>query len=154
VAVQGAERVLLVRDRVWFKVKVGTDRAVVAELDRTAEDRTEIIEDEAWWWIGAAGKRKQDSSTDFYTALAAECTRAGRGTGMATSTHLLPVEIDIRRLAGELTYRSVLGIRRVVRGLIARSIRDGEVWAATLRSHTISARIQARDGEAYLAIGA
>jgi hypothetical protein len=69
VAARGAERVLLARDRVWFKVKIGTDRAVVTELDRDTEDRTEIVEAEAWWWIGAAGKRKQDSSTDFYAVL-------------------------------------------------------------------------------------
>jgi hypothetical protein len=154
VAARGAERVLLARDRVWFKVKIGTDRAVVTELDPATEERAEITEAQAWWWIGAAGTRKQDSSTDFYTALAAECTRAGKGTGAATSTHLLPADIDIRRLAGELVYRSVLGIRTLVRGLIARSIRNGEIWTATLRSHTISARVHARDGAAYLAIGA
>lgn len=154
VAAHGAERVLLARDRVWFKVKIGMGRAVVTELDRVTEERAEFVESGAWWWIGAAGRRKQDSSTDFYTDLAAECTRAGKGTGAASSAHLLPADIDIRRLAGELVYRSVLGIRTVVRGLIARSIRNGEVWTATLSSHTISARVQAREGEAYLAIGA
>jgi hypothetical protein len=80
--------------------------------------------------------------------------RAGKGTGAANSEHLLPTDTDIRRLAGELVYRSVLDIRTVVRGLIARSISDGNVWTATLRSHTISAQVYARGGEAYLAVGA
>ena len=154
VAVHGAQRVLLARDRVWFKVKVGVDRAAVTELDQTTEERSEIIDAGAWWWIGAAGKRRQDSSTDFYTSLEAECVRAGSGTGAASSAHLLPANVDIRRLAGELVYRSVLGVRMVVRGLIARSIRDGKAWTATLISHTISARVHAQDGEAYLAVGA
>lgn len=105
VAAHGAERVLLTRDRVWFKVKIGTDRAVVTELDRASEERAEIAEAGAWWWIGAAGKRKQDSTTDFYTSLEAECARAGKGTGTGSSTHLLPTDIDIRFLSATGRWR-------------------------------------------------
>jgi hypothetical protein len=154
VAARGAERVLAVRDLVWFKVKIGTDRAIVTELDRTTESRSEIIQADAWWWIGAAGKRREDSDTDFYASLKAECLRAGKGTGDASSIHLLPTDIDLRRLNGELGTQTVLGIKRVVCGLIARSIRDGKIWTAVLSHHKISAIVQARDGEAYLAIGA
>lgn len=104
--------------------------------------------------MGAAGKRQEDSGDDFYRSLKAEVTRAGRGTGSTSSGHLLPAEVDIRRLRAELAVQVTLGINTVVRKAIAASIKTGKVCTATFSHHRIAALVRARDGEAYLAVTA
>jgi hypothetical protein len=153
VAAGGAERIAVLTDRVWFKVKTGPYRAAVHRLDHAHGHRAEIAAENAWWWLGAAGTRKADSSTDdFYARLGTECRRAGRGTGGTSSAHLLPHEVDIRRLQAELAVQVVVRVRDLVCDLVARSLRDGKVWSAQMESYEISALVRARDGDAYIAI--
>lgn len=153
-AANGGERVLVASDRIWWKCKTSSHRAMVTELDHTTEQRPEIADLGAWWWIGAAGPRREGSPEDFYAALGVELKRAGRGTGSATSTHLLPQEVDTRRLTAEAATIFVVNIRRVVRSIIAGSLRDGNQWTATSTKHCIGALVTTRDGDAYLTISA
>ena len=153
VAAQGAERVVSIADRVWFKVKTGQHRAAVHRLDPANEHRIAISTASAWWWIGAGGTQKADSGNDdFYAQLEAECRRAGKGTGRVSSLHLLPKDVDVRRLQAELATQVVVGIRDIVCRMVANSIRDGNTWSARLQRHEISVLVRARDGEAYIAI--
>ncbi|WP_033340133.1 hypothetical protein [Catenuloplanes japonicus] len=153
VAAGGAERVASLGDRVWFKVKTGRHRAAVHRLDPAYEHQPEIVTEGAWWWLGAAGTRKGDSDADdFYTRLAAECGRAGRGTGRSSSAHLLPRSVDVRRLRAELAVQVVARVRDLVCDLIARSLCDGKVWSAQMEKYEISALVRAQAGDAYLAI--
>jgi hypothetical protein len=101
----------------------GVYRAAVHRLSASDDQPQLIVDAEAWWWVGAAGVRRADSGTDFYSSLEAECGRTGKGTGSVDSTHLLPV-----------------GVAGMVCRLVAGSIRDGAVWSARLRDHEISAR--------------
>lgn len=152
VAAQGAERVVTIDDLVWFKVKTGAYRAAVHKLD-PAERRPEITAGDAWWWIGAAGTRKADSkSEDFYAQLTAECQREGKGTGGVSSRHLLPGAQDVLRLQAELATQLTLGIKRIICTGVAKSIRDGKQWTATLTRYQISILVRARAEEAYVAI--
>ena len=56
----GAERVVSLTDRVWFKVKTSDRRAVVTEL-RSDKLPEWIPPSLGAWWIGAAGQRRSDS---------------------------------------------------------------------------------------------
>ena len=154
VASHGAERIIAIKDRVWFKVKTGVFRGAVGELHQLTDFESEINAARAWWWLGAAGKRQQDSETDFYRSLTAEVQREGKGTGTTSSTHLLPNETDFRRLRAELGVRVTVEIRRVVRTLVAESLKTGRTQAASLRGHRISACVRAHGDEAYLAVSA
>ena len=153
-AAGGGERVLVATDRIWWKCKTSSHRAMVTELDHTTEQRSEIVDSGAWWWIGATGPRREGSPEDFYAALSVEVTRKGRGTGGASSIHLLPQQVDTQRLTAEAATIFVVNIRRVIRGLIAGSLRDGNQWSATSTKHCIGALVKTRDGDAYLAISA
>jgi hypothetical protein len=152
VACGGAERVTSLSDRVWFKCKTSDRCAIVTELGAADSVVAADELDEASWWIGAAGVRRQGSKQDFYSRLQDEVQRAGKGTGDVSSRHLLPNEADFKRLEYERTTQAVLSIHRVVRSLIAKSLRDGRIWAATLSGHQISAAVRTKDGDAYLAV--
>lgn len=70
----GAERVVSLADRVWFKVKTSDHRAAATEL-RGGEIPDWIPTSKGAWWIGAAGRRQNDSpQRDFYAVLKRECT--------------------------------------------------------------------------------
>jgi hypothetical protein len=154
VAARGAERVVAINDLVWLKVKTGPHRAVVHKLAAGSPPAV-MSAGAAWWWIGAAGVRKSDSgSDDFYARLEAECRRAGKGTGQVSSRHLLPADVDLKRLRAELATQVVIGVRDVVCRLVANSIRSGGAWSARLQGHEISVLVRARDGEAYIAVAA
>ncbi len=120
----GAERVVALADRVWFKVKTSDHRAAVTEL-RGEEVPDRVRPSRGAWWIGAAGRRQADSpQRDFYAALQRECT-TGR---TVSSDHLMPADWDWKRLAAEQA-------------------------VAEFREHRIKAPVRAEDGnEAYLAI--
>ncbi|MFF0230414.1 hypothetical protein [Micromonospora sp. NPDC005254] len=154
VAAGSAERILAIRDRVWFKAKVQSLRGAVTKLDPTGDYGLEIAEASAWWWIGAAGWRQEDSRRDFYRSLAAEVERAGRGSGSGSSEHLLPRDVDVRRLRAEVAVQVTLVIKKIVRKAIAASMKTGKVCTATFSHHRVSALVRARDGEAYLAVTA
>lgn len=145
----GAERVVSLTDRVWFKVKTSDYRAAGTEL-RTSEVPEWIPTTKGAWWIGAAGRRQSDSpQRDFYAALKRECT-----SGKTVSTdRLLPVEWDWKRLSAEQAVAWRREMKRMVIHLIARSLTSGHLAVAEFRSHRIMALVRASNGhEAYLAI--
>jgi len=97
----GAQRILALGDRVWFKVKTGNQRAVVTEL--TDEERpTEWPSGIGAWWIGAAGRRQADSpQRDFYESIERGCT-AGK---TVSTSRLLPVEVGLEAVDGRASGR-------------------------------------------------
>lgn len=145
----GAERVVSLADRVWFKVKTSDHRAVATEL-RAVEIPVWIPTSRGAWWIGAAGRRQSDSpQRDFYAVLKRECT-----SGKTVSTeHLLPGDWDWKRLSAEQAVAWRREMRRMVVGLIVTSLKTGHLAVAEFRSHRIMALVRASNGhEAYLAI--
>lgn len=159
VAAGGGERVLSASDRIWFKVKVNDLRAVTTRLPD--EDLDEVLSDaDARWWIGAAGHRRDGDRGDFYQRLAAELARSARGSSTSSSSvHLLPQDVDRRRLQAEIAYRINDLFRALVVSAIARSVLGGDVCGVMLESdgvvkHDLAAKVHARDGESYLAISA
>jgi hypothetical protein len=145
----GAQRVLSLTDRVWFKVKTGDRRAITTVL-REDECPVPLPADAGHWWIGAAGHRQDDSpQRDFYASIAREST-----TGRTVSTeHLLPVEWDWKRLMAENAVAWRRQMRRLVLRLVAMTLATGDLAVAEFKSHRIKALVRADDGhEAYLAI--
>lgn len=145
----GAERVLSITDRVWFKVKTGDHRGAAGDLpspdDSAVPDRG--------WWLAAAGHRQADTpARDFYARLTAECEREGKGTGRISSDGLLPRAIDYRRWTAELGALATVAIQGLVRQAIAKSAHDGKYWTVTVQRHVIGAIVRRVDGESYLAI--
>ena len=149
----GAERIRALDDRVWFKCKTSNRRAIVTRLSTSEREDRRIVTDLGEWWIGAAGFRQQDSAGDFYKTIEAEAIRYGKGSGGASTAHLLPVAIDVDRLQAELAAQAVEAMRRVVVTLIARSLCEGKPYSAEFSGHRVTAHVRAADGsEAYLAI--
>jgi hypothetical protein len=145
----GAERVVSLSDRVWFKVKTSDHRAAATEL-AASEVPDWTPQTRGAWWIGAAGRRQDDSpQRDFYAALKRECT-----SGKSVSTdHLLPGDWDWKRLSAEQAVAWRRAMKRMVIGLIATSLKTGHTAIAEFRSHRIMALVRAGNGhEAYLAI--
>lgn len=148
-AAGGAERILALKDRVWFKVKVTDHRAVVTELadGERADDHPPGIGN---WWIGASGRRQADSpQRDFYEAIIRECT-----TGKSVSTvGLLPTEWDWNRLTAEQAIAWRREMKDVVLHLIAMSLTSGKLAVAEFQQHRIKALVTVDNGhEAYLSI--
>lgn len=145
----GTERVLSLSDRVWFKVKTRNQRAVVTEL-RGPDLPDALPESVGRWWVGAAGRRQQDSpQRDFYASIARECT-----TGRTVSTlTLLPTQWDWDRLRGEQSIAWRREMKRIVVHLIAMSLKTGHLAIAEFHDHRIKALVRAGNGhEGYLAI--
>lgn len=150
----GAEPIRSLSDRLWWKCKTSDLRAVVTKLT-LAELTAFGTPEQAAWWGGAAGVRRDDSASDFYRQLQAEALRQGRGTGKPSTSHLLPQQVDADRLKAETVTLAVEATRAMVLGLVARSLLDGKAYAAVLSEHIITALVRAEDGgEAYLAIAA
>jgi len=145
----GAERIVALTDRVWFKVKTSDYRAAVTEL-RGTELLDWVRPSRGAWWIGAAGRRQADSpQRDFYAALQRECT-TGR---TVSSDHLLPADWDCKRLAAEQAVAWRREMKRMVIRLVAMSLKNGHLAVAEFRNHRIKALVRAENGhEAYLAI--
>ncbi len=147
----GAQRIRAVDDRVWFKVKVRDQRAIVTEL-RYAERSADVLLDTGSWWIGAAGRRQADSpQRDFYESIRRECT-----TGKTvSSTHLLPTDWDWQRLTAEQATAWRREMKHLVIKLISISLTTGQLAVAEFRRHRVKALVRADNGhEAYLAITA
>ncbi|MGW5704812.1 hypothetical protein [Amycolatopsis japonica] len=145
----GAQRILSLNDRVWFKVKTRDRRAVVTQL-RDDDLPDELPSEVGAWWIGAAGHRQADSpQRDFYEAIRRECTN-----GKTVSTaHLLPAEWDWKRLSAEQAVAWRREMKRLVIRLIAMSLTSGKLAVAEFRNHRIKALVRVDDAhEAYLAI--
>lgn len=145
----GAERVLSLSDRIWYKVKTRDQRAVVTEL-RADEVSDEVPPGAGEWWIGAAGHRQADTpQRDFYEAIKRECT-----IGKTVSTaHLLPTDWDWKRLTAEQAAAWRREMKRLVVCLIAMSLTTGRLAIAEFRHHRIKTLVRVDNGhEAYLAI--
>ena len=145
----GAQRILALSDRVWFKVKTGDRRAVVTEL-RGGELPDGLPAGVGAWWIGAAGHRQADSHhRDFYESIKREST-----SGKTVSTkHLLPAEWDWKRQRAEQAVAWRREMKRMVVRLIAMSLTTGHLAVAEFRHHRVKALVRADNGhEAYLAI--
>lgn len=145
----GAERIVALTDRIWFKVKTRDLRAAVTKLRRTdLPDWTD--KSRGAWWIGAAGRRQADSpQRDFYAALQRECKM---GTTVS-SDQLLPVDWDWKRLAAEQAVAWRHEMKRMVIRLISMSLKTGHFTVAEFRNHRIKALVRAaNEHEAYLAI--
>lgn len=145
----GADRILALKDRVWLKVKVSDQRAVVTELANSerGEDYAPSVGN---WWIGAAGRRQADSpQRDFYDSITRECT-VGK---TVSSVGLLPTEWDWKRLTAEQAIEWRREMKRIVIRLITMSIISGKPAVAEFRRHRLKALVQSDNGhEAYLAI--
>ncbi|WP_433165461.1 hypothetical protein [Kribbella sp. CA-247076] len=153
VAAGGAEPILSLNDRPWFKVKISWHRGAATKLRPEDTEFSQLVREEnAWWWICAGGERKSDSKTDFYKQIEAEAVRAGSGTGKVSTHHLLPQDIDYKRLRGETAHQVTEGIRRLTRRLIYLSLTTGGVASAELTGHVLKACVRAEAQEAYLAI--
>lgn len=145
----GAERVVALTDRVWFKVKTSDHRAAVTEL-RGDEIPDRVRPSRGAWWIGAAGRRQADSPhRDFYAMLQRECTI---GTAVS-SHHLLPTDWDWKRLAAEHAVAWRRTMKRTVIQLVATSLKNGQLAVAEFRGHRVKALARGENShEAYLAI--
>lgn len=147
--VGGVQRVLSLDDRVWLKVKTGSRRAIVTQL-RGADLSEDLSHGVNTWWIGAAGRRQDDSPQhDFYASIERECT-----TGKTVSTgRLLPGEWDWDRLTAERVLAWRREMKQLVIRMIIESLKTGKVAMIEFRDHRIMALVRADDGhEAYLAI--
>jgi hypothetical protein len=146
----GAQRILSLSDRVWFKVKTDDQRAVVTRLHDDDLPRG-LPPSVGAWWTGAAGRRQADSpQRDFYEMVRRECA-VGRRT--VTTACLLPIDWDWKRFAAEQALAWRREMRRMVIRLIVTSLKSGQLAVAEFRQHRVKALVRAEDGhEAYLAI--
>lgn len=151
----GAERVLCLSDRVWFKVKRGERERGAATLlsDADLDAYGPSVPAVARWWLGAYGTREAGSRGDFYEALKAEAF-AKSVDGEADSGHLLPSLVwDWKRLELELGLVWITALKRLVLRLVAKSLRDGHEYVGEAEKYRISALVRADDGhDAYLSI--
>jgi len=147
-AAGGVERIVTLKDRVWFKVKTGRWRGAATRLSEA--DRTDASPQvrTAQWWIGAAGYRREGDPADFYAALTAAVEREG-----GSSEKWLPGDWDWKRLELEHASAWEAQIRRIVCELIVRSLRNGHPCQAEFNNYSLTALARANGGETYLVIG-
>ncbi|MGQ7312858.1 hypothetical protein ACUOFU_14210 [Microbacterium arabinogalactanolyticum] len=149
-AAGGAERILAISDRVWFKVKVGEHRGAGGRIEAGDCDVPHQ------WWLVAGGLRRADSKEqDFYGGLETECRRAASGTSAAVnSDHLLPQEIDSLRFTAEQAALGVIALQKAVREGIADSAHSGAPVEATAGRQRLIIWVKSGDADTYLAISA
>lgn len=145
-AAGGVERILSLSDRVWFKIKTGRWRGAATRLPEAGQPLESEIR-LAPWWLGAGGYRREGDPSDFYASLAAAFNRDG------SSNQWLPEAWDWKRLELEHIFAWEQEIRRIVRELIARSLKDGHAYQAEFEHYRVTALARAEGGEAYLLIG-
>lgn len=148
----GAERILSISDRLWFKVKVGEHRGAAGRI-------TDIHEGiPVMWWLVAGGQRRGDSKNqDFYSRLQGECEQSAKGTSAAVSSkHLSPADIDYRRFINESTALGTESLKEAVREAICHSAHSGKPVHATASNSrmSLSAWVKTADAETYLIVGA
>lgn len=149
----GAERVLSLSDRLWFKVKIGEYRGAAGEVSSRTEETPSL------WWLVAGGLRRADTKAqDFYKQLEAECVRSAKlqknNTEGISSTHLLPQDIDYRRYKAEQVALGVEALQKAVCEAICMSAHSGKPAAATTSGQRLIAWVKSSDGDTYLAIAA
>lgn len=147
-AAGGVERILSLKDRVWFKVKTGRWRGAATRLPEADRADASPPLRSAPWWLGTAGFRREGDPADFYAALAAAAERDG-----SSSDKWLPSEWDWKRLELEHVYAWEAQIRRIICELISRALRDGRAYQAEFHNYSVTAMARAKDGETFLAVG-
>ena len=147
-AAGGVERVVTLKDRVWFKVKTGRWRGAATRLPEADHTDAGPQVRAAPWWVGAAGYRREGDPADFYAALTAAVEREG-----GSSDKWLPADWDWKRLELEHASAWEKEIRRIVCELIARSLRSGYAYQAEFHNYSLTALARAADGETYLVVG-
>ncbi|WP_153040503.1 hypothetical protein [Actinoplanes sp. TFC3] len=147
-AAGGVERILSLKDRVWFKVKTGRWRGAATRLPEADRADAGPHVRQAPWWLGAGGYRRDGDPGDFYAALKASWDRDG-----GDSDKWMPTDWDWRRLQLEHAYAWEANIRRIVRDLITRSLQDGYQYQAEFEHYRLSALTRARGQETYLIVG-
>lgn len=137
------ERIKAISDRWWLKVKIRGSgwRGAVTEGDNVPQG----LEDPCgeYWWIGAAGKRDEDSKHDFYNTVASPLN----------SDWMLPKQQDAVRIRVERAYADVVAIRARIGALLVESLMSGRVLTAEYKGHTLSVLVRAPDGETYVTVG-
>jgi hypothetical protein len=160
-AANAADRVLCLKDRLWWKVRHGERwRGAGTRLDdNELRARTQTLDPPGRWWLGAAGWREAGAADDFYDELERAAKAEGKGAPdgkpKQTSRWLMPVDWDWRRMELE-AFAAYEGMAtRTVRHLIAESIRCGQTVVAQFEDYLLQATVRA-DGQdgAFLAITA
>lgn len=152
VSTGAAERIRSLTDRTWFKVKTGPWRGAVVDLaDDTPEELAALA---ARWWLGAAGRRVEDSThRDFYSQLSDAAHRAGPHS--CSTDHLLPGDWDEKRLRAEAASSAQLVLGTLVRTAAAQSLLNGDIRGFVVAERDVRVRAKLHlDGEVYIAIGA
>ncbi len=144
----GAERVVSLSDRTWFKVKTSAWRGVAADLGLASGGIPQR------WWIGAAGNRSADSPQhDFYARLSTEA-HAG-GSNSCSTDFLLPSDWDDGRLLAEAGLFAITVIHNQVRQAAVESLLNSDIRGFNVGDRNVRVRLRMlADGEVYLAIGA
>lgn len=155
-AASALERVLALKDRVWFKVKTGRWRGAGIRLkDSELAVHQPSLDPPGRWWLGGGGWRESGAPDDFYADLEARATREGSGSGSTSSDFLLPTAWDWGRLDAEAAVAWAIQIRRQVRRMIASSITSGYALAAEFHDHVLEVLVRAGgDDGTYLAVTA
>lgn len=162
VSAGGAERVVSIDDRVWFKIKTEAWRGAGTSY-HVRDDAGANAGVIGSWWIGAVGHRRADSpKEDFYDRLERECVarrKSANASGAVVKTnvlsdHLLPGDWDVDRLRAELATHARRRLQQVVRDMAAKSLRTGHVVGFDFEGCQIRLLIHAPHGLAYVAIGA
>lgn len=150
------ERVVSLTDRVWFKARAGDWRAAITDLEthglpsKLLTKRLSVHD--AWWWLGAAGHRQDDSpQKDFYSQLKSQSF-----TGKKCSTDfMLPTEWDCRRLEAEVALSETLALQMTIRNAARQSLTNGDIRGFSVGSADVRVRVSVLpDGQAYVAVGA
>lgn len=138
----GAERIVSLADRVWFKVKTSDWRGAVGRLPPLVPTIDHC------WWLAAAGHRTADSDQhDFYARLSVEAT--------SSSDVLLPSQWDADRLLAEATLHAANIVQGIIRSAAGQSLKHGDIRGVTIGSLNVRVRISARDDQrVYMVIGA
>lgn len=96
-----------VRDNPWWKCRFSRWRGVV--LWRNPDEQC---------WLGYVGYRREGDPDDAYAYFTASCS----GAGGVDSSHYLPVEDDLTRLAAEELYAKKVEAAREVRDAVITSL--------------------------------
>lgn len=140
VEANGATRIVSLKEKLWWRVKVGDWRGGASCFEPPEDADTPYS---PCWWLALAGKRKGDSTQDdFYDNLPADpLTRT-------------PGSWDWRRWNAEVAVASTDAVQRTVRNAARHAVKSG-----TPTSFRLAARQEVRiriaiknNDEAYLAV--
>lgn len=155
----GVERIQVLKDRVWFKMKTSRWRGAVVRLtddDLLAEAEVQgqlAIAAPDRWWLGAAGTREDGSRRDFYEAIASasQCEKTPEKRDGVSTDDLLPQPWDRKRLLLERTYQQRKIYEEVMLVAAAKSLRCGKAVMADFSAYSMGVLIRADSGDQFVA---